>query len=106
MNHFSSLYDFFVRDNYDKHEQDNERKEMLPALAMAQQVLSLVSVIQNLVSSDKNSATSNEVEEIIKAKIDDPIDKLSTEVLDQINESVGADATHKFNSFIDLVKGK
>ena len=106
MNHFSWLYDFFVRDNYDKHEQDNERKEMLPALAMAQQVLSLVSVIQNLVSSDKNSATSNEVEEIIKAKINDPIDKLSTEVLDQINESVGADATHKFNSFIDLVKGK
>ena len=106
MNHFSWLYDFFVRDNYDNHEQDNERKEMLPALAMAQQVLSLVSVIQDLVSSDKNSATSSEVEEIIKAKIDDPIDKLSTEVLDQINESVGADATHKFNSFIDLVKGK
>ena len=106
MNHFSWLYDFFVRDNYDNHKQDNERKDMLPALAMAQQVLSLVSVIQDLVGSDKNSATSNEVEEIIKAKIDDPIDKLSTEVLDQINESVGADATHKFNSFIDLVKGK
>ena len=106
MNHFGWLYDFFIKDNYDNHEQDNERKELLPALAMAQQGLSLVSVIQNLVSSDKNSATSNEVEEIIKAKIDDPIDKLSTEVLDQINESVGADATHKFNSLIDLVKGK
>jgi len=102
VNHFSWLYDFFNQSQ----KQDEERKEMLPALAMAQQVLSLVSVIQDLVGSDKNSATSNEVEEIIKAKIDDPIDKLSTEVLDQINESVGADATHKFNSFIDLVKGK
>jgi|TARA_Y100000296_G_scaffold78121_1_gene100429 hypothetical protein len=102
VNSFSWLYDFFNQPQ----KQDEERKEMLPALAMAQQVLSLVSVIQDLVGSDKNSATSNEVEEIIKAKIDDPIDKLSTEVLDQINESVGADATHKFNSFIDLVKGK
>ncbi len=103
MNSFSWLYDFF---NQSQNQQHEERKDMLPALAMAQQVLSLVSVIQDLVGSDKNSATSNEVEEIIKAKIDDPIDKLSTEVLDQINESVGADATHKFNSFIDLVKGK
>jgi len=102
VNSFSWLYDFFNQ-SQNQHE---ERKEMLPALAMAQQVLSLVSVIQDLVGSDKNSATPNEVEEIIKAKIDDPIDKLSTEVLDQINESVGADATHKFNSFIDLVKGK
>jgi len=79
---------------------------MLPALAMAQQVLSLVSVIQGLVDSDKNSASSKDVEEIVKAKIADPVDKFSTEILDQINESVGADASHKFNSFIDLVKGK
>ena len=106
MNHFSWLYDFFVRDNYDNHQKDEERKEMLPALAMAQQVLSLVSVIQGLVDSDKNSASSKDVEEIVKAKIADPVDKFSTEILDQINESVGADASHKFNSFIDLVKGK
>ena len=106
MNHFSWLYDFFVRDNYDNHKQDNERKDMLPALAMAQQVLSLVSVIQGLVNSDKNSASSKDVEEILQAKIADPVDKFSTEILDQINESVGADASHKFNSFIDLVKGK
>ena len=79
---------------------------MFPALAAAQQVLSLVSVIQDLVSSDKNSASSNDVEEIIKAKIADPVDNFSTEILDQINESVGADASHKFNSFMDLVKGK
>ena len=106
MNHFSWLYDFFVRDNYDNHQKDEERKEMLPALAMAQQVLSLVSVIQGLVDSDKNSASSKDVEEILQAKIADPVDKFSTEILDQINESVGADASHKFNSFIDLVKGK
>ena len=106
MNHFSWLYDFFVRDNYDNQKQDNERKDMLPALAMAQQVLSLVSVIQGLVNSDKNSASSKDVEEILQAKIADPVDKFSTEILDQINESVGADASHKFNSFIDLVKGK
>lgn len=79
---------------------------MLPALAMAQQVLSLVSVIQGLVDSDKNSASSKDVEEILQAKIADPVDKFSTEILDQINENVGADASHKFNSFIDLVKGK
>ena len=83
-----------------------ERKEMLPALAAAQQVLSLVSIVQDLISSDKNSASSNDVEEIIKAKIADPVDKFSTEILDQINENVGADASHKFNSFLDLVKGK
>ena len=106
MNHFSWLYDFFVKDNYDNHQKDEERKEMLPALAMAQQVLSLVSVIQGLVNSDKNSASSKDVEEILQAKIADPVDKFSTEILDQINESVGADASHKFNSFIDLVKGK
>ena len=106
MNHFSWLYDFFVRDNHDNHQKDKERKEMLPALAMAQQVLSLVSVIQGLVDSDKNSASSKDVEEILQAKIADPVDKFSTEILDQINESVGADASHKFNSFIDLVKGK
>ena len=82
-----------------------ERKEMLPALAMAQQVLSLVSVIQGLVDSDKNSASSNDVEEIIKAKIADPVDEFSTEILDQINENVGADASHNFKSFLDLVKG-
>lgn len=79
---------------------------MLPALAMAQQVLSLVNVIQDLVRSDENSSSPNHVEKIIQAKIADPADKFSTEILDQINESVGADATHKFNSFIDLVKGK
>ena len=106
MNHFSWLYDFFVKDNYDNHQKDEERKEMLPALAMAQQVLSLVSVIQGLVNSDMNSASSKDVEEILQAKIADPVDKFSTEILDQINESVGADASHKFNSFIDLVKGK
>ena len=97
--------DLFVKDNYEQH-QTEERKNMLPALAMAQQVLSLVSVIQDLVNSDKNSASSNDVEEIIQAKIADPVDKFSTEILDQINESVGADASHKFNSFLDLVKGK
>ena len=106
MNHFSWLYDFFVRDNHDNHQKNEERKEMLPALAMAQQVLSLVSVIQGLVDSDKNSASSKDVEEILQAKIADPVDKFSTEILDQINESVGADASHKFSSFIDLVKGK
>ncbi len=68
---------------------------MFPALAMAQQVLSLVSVIQGLVDSDKNSASSKDVEEIVQAKIADPVDKFSTEILDQINESVGADASHK-----------
>ena len=99
MNHFSWLYDFFVKDNYDKHEQDNERKDMLPALALVQQVLSLASVIKDLVDDDKNDANSNHVEEIVKKKI-------STEVLAQIDENIGADATHKFNSFIDLVKGK
>ena len=83
-----------------------EKEDMLPALQMAQQVLSLVSVIQDLVGSDKNSASSKDVEEILQAKIADPVDKFSTEILDQINESVGADASHKFNSFIDLVKGK
>ena len=97
--------DLFVKDNYEQH-QTEERKNMLPALAMAQQVLSLVSVIQDLVNSDKNSASSNDVEEIIQAKIADPVDKFSTEILDQINESVSADASHKFNSFLDLVKGK
>ena len=99
MNHFSWLYDFFVKDNYDKHKQDNERKDMLPALALVQQVLSLASVIKDLVDDDKNDANSNHVEEIVKKKI-------STEVLAQIDENIGADATHKFNSFIDLVKGK
>jgi len=99
VNHFSWLYDFFVKDNYDKHEQDNERKDMLPALALVQQVLSLASVIKDLVDDDKNDANSNHVEEIVKKKI-------STEVLAQIDENIGADATHKFNSFIDLVKGK
>ena len=99
MNSFRWLYDFFVKDNYDKHEQDNERKDMLPALALVQQVLSLASVIKDLVDDDKNDANSNHVEEIVKKKI-------STEVLAQIDENIGADATHKFNSFIDLVKGK
>ena len=94
------LNDFF------KPTTSEERKEMLPALAAAQQVLSLVSIVQDLISSDKNSASSNDVEEIIKAKIADPVDKFSTEILDQINENVGADASHKFNSFLDLVKGK
>ena len=103
MNSFSWLYDFF---NQSQNQQHEERKDMLPALAMAQQVLSLVSVIQGLVDSDKNSASSKDVEEIVKAKIADPVDKFSTEIFDQINESVGADASHKFNSFIDLVKGK
>ena len=103
MNSFSWLYDFF---NQSQNQQHEERKDMLPALAMAQQVLSLVSVIQGLVDSDKNSASSKDVEEIVKAKIADPVDKFSTEILDQINESVGADASHKFYSFIDLVKGK
>lgn len=84
----------------------NKQKEnMLPILGMAQQVLSLVSVIQDLVGSDKNTSSSNHVEEIIQAKIADPVDKFSTEILDQINESVSADGSHKFNSFIDLVKG-
>ena len=99
MNHFSWLYDFSVKDNYDNHKQDNERKDMLPALALVQQVLSLASVIKDLVDDDKNDANSNHVEEIVKKKI-------STEVLAQIDENIGADATHKFNSFIDLVKGK
>jgi len=72
---------------------------MLPALALVQQVLSLASVIKDLVDDDKNDANSNHVEEIVKKKI-------STEVLAQIDENIGADATHKFNSFIDLVKGK
>jgi len=99
VNSFSWFYDFFVKDNYDNHEQDNERKDMLPALALVQQVLSLASVIKDLVDDDKNDANSNHVEEIVKKKI-------STEVLAQIDENIGADATHKFNSFIDLVKGK
>ena len=29
MNHFSWLYDFFVRDNYDNHQEDEKRKDML-----------------------------------------------------------------------------
>ena len=93
------IHEFF------KPKTSEERKEMLPALAAAQQVLSLVSVIQDLVSSDKNSASSKDVEEIIQAKIADPVDQFSTEILDQINENVGADASHKFKSFLELVKG-
>jgi len=104
-NPFKWIYEY-IYTNYSVNTNPEERKEMLPALAMAQQVLSLVSVIQGLVDSDKNSASSKDVEEILQAKIADPVDKFSTEILDQINESVGADASHKFNSFIDLVKGK
>ena len=95
----------YIHEFFKPQSSNEERKEMFPALAAAQQVLSLVSVIQDLVSSDKNSASSKDVEEIIQAKIADPVDQFSTEILDQINENVGADASHKFKSFLDLVKG-
>ena len=103
-NFIKHFYDFLYTNKLIKN--PNKQKEnMLPALAMAQQVLSLVSVIQDLVSSDENSSSSNHVEKIIQAKIADPADKFSTEILDQINESVGSDASHKFGSLMDLVKG-
>tara|TARA_R100000458_G_C8083338_1_gene117152 strand:- start:145 stop:429 length:285 start_codon:yes stop_codon:yes gene_type:complete len=74
-----------------------ERNE--PMLPLITQVLSLASVIKDLVDDDKNDANSDHVEEIVKNKI-------STEVMAQIDEHIGADASHKFNSFMDLVKGK
>ena len=74
-----------------------ERNE--PMLPLITQVLSLASVIKDLVDDDKNDANSDHVEEIVKNKI-------STEVLAQIDEHIGADASHKFGSFMDLVKGK
>ncbi len=94
MNHFSWLYDFFVRDNYDNHnhQKDEERKDMLNL------VLPFVANMLKDIVADKAQSLAVE-------HLEPHLDKLPKEVREALDSAVDGDNSHGHKSVMDLIKG-
>ena len=92
MNSFSWLYDFFVRDNYDKHEQDNERKDM-------------VNLILPFVANMLKDLVADKAQSLAVEHLQPHLDKLPKEVQEALDSAVDGDNAHGHKSLKDLIKG-
>ena len=92
MNHFSWLYDFFVRDNYDNHEQDNERKDM-------------VNLILPFVANMLKDLVADKAQSLAVEHLQPHLDKLPKEVQEALDSAVDGDNAHGHKSLKDLIKG-
>ena len=92
MNHFSWLYDFFVKDNYDKHEQDNERKDM-------------VNLILPFVANMLKDLVADKAQSLAVEHLQPHLDKLPKEVKQALDDAVDGDNAHSHKSVLDLIKG-
>ena len=92
MNHFSWLYDFFVKDNYDKHEQDKERKDM-------------VNLILPFVANMLRDIVADKAQSLAVEHLQPHLDKLPKEVREALDSAVDGDNSHGHKSVLDLVKG-
>ena len=92
MNHFSWLYDFFVRDNYDKHEKDNERKDML-------------NLILPFVANMLKDLVADKAQSLAIEHLQPHLDKLPKEVQEALDSAVDGDNSHAHKSVLDLIKG-
>lgn len=92
MNSFSWLYDFFVKDNYDNHKKDEERKDMLNL------VLPFVANMLKDIVADKAQSLAVE-------HLQPHLDKLPKEVREALDSAVDGDNSHGHKSVLDLIKG-
>ena len=92
MNSFSWLYDFFVKDNYDNHKKDEERKDMLNL------VLPFVANMLKDIVADKAQSLAVE-------HLQPHLDKLPKEVREALDSAVDGDNAHGHKSLKDLIKG-
>ena len=92
MNSFSWLYDFFVRDNYDNHEQDNERKDM-------------VNLILPFVANMLKDLVADKAQSLAVEHLQPHLDKLPKEVQEALDSAVDGDNAHGHKSLKDLIKG-
>ena len=92
MNSFSWLYDFFVKDNYDNHKKDEERKDMLNL------VLPFVANMLKDIVADKAQSLAAE-------HLEPHLDKLPKEVREALDSAVDGDNAHAHKSLKDLIKG-
>jgi hypothetical protein len=92
VNHFSWLYDFFVRDNYDNNQKDEERKDMLNL------VLPFVANMLKDIVADKAQSLAVE-------HLEPHLDKLPKEVREALDGAVDGDNSHGHKSVMDLIKG-
>ena len=92
MNSFSWLYDFFVRDNYDNHKQDKERKEM-------------VNLILPFVANMLKDLVADKAQSLAVAHLQPHLDKLPKEVQEALDSAVDGDNAHGHKSLKDLIKG-
>ena len=92
MNHFSWLYDFFVRDNYDNHEQDKERKDM-------------VNLILPFVANMLKDLVADKAQSLAIEHLQPHLDKLPKEVQEALDSAVDGDNAHGHKSLKDLIKG-
>ena len=92
MNSFSWLYDFFVRDNYDKHEQDKERKDM-------------VNLILPFVANMLKDLVADKAQSLAVEHLQPHLDKLPKEVQEALDSAVDGDNAHGHKSLKDLIKG-
>ncbi len=89
MNHFSWLYDFFVRDNYDNHQEDEKRKDMLNLI--------LPQVANMLVGFIKDEATDFGKEMLAKH-----FKELPKEVQAAFDAEIDRDDSHGHKSLLEL----
>lgn len=89
---FSWLYDFFVRDNYDNHEQDKERKDM-------------VNLILPFVANMLKDLVADKAQSLAIEHLQPHLDKLPKEVQEALDGAVDGDNSHAHKSVLDLIKG-
>ena len=92
MNSFSWLYDFFIKDNYDNHKQDNERKEM-------------VNLILPFVANMLKDLVADKAQSLAIEHLQPHLDKLPKEVRQAFDDAVDGDNAHSHKSVLELVKG-
>ena len=92
MNHFNWLYDFFIKDNYDKHKKDNERKEML-------------NLILPFVANMLKDLVADKAQSLAVEHLQPHLDKLPKEVKEALDSAVDGDNAHSHKSVLDLIKG-
>ena len=92
MNHFGWLYDFFIKDNYDKHKKDNERKEML-------------NLILPFVANMLKDLVADKAQSLAVEHLQPHLDKLPKEVQEALDSAVDGDNSHAHKSVLDLIKG-
>jgi len=92
VNSFSWFYDFFVKDNYDNHKQDNERKEM-------------VNLILPFVANMLKDLVADKAQSLAIEHLQPHLDKLPKEVQEALDSAVDGDNSHAHKSVLDLIKG-